>query len=48
MKSNYHRRRNPVLHGDIIKHHHNPTGILVDMALRLVKYNIIKRQRNGS
>jgi len=46
MKTNYHKRK-VITHGDSTKHHHNPTGILVDMALRTLKYNMLMRKKNG-
>jgi hypothetical protein len=48
MKTKYHKRQNPILHGDVISHHPNNTGILVDVLWRAIKYNIIKyKRRNG-
>jgi len=49
MRTKYHKRRNPVLHGDEITHTPNGTAILMDMITRGIKYNIIKyrRKHNG-
>lgn len=45
--NNMNNRWNRRLVGSILSP--NPTGMLVDMVLRIVKYNIIKRnrKRNG-
>ena len=42
MKNRWNRR----MTGSILSP--NPTGVLVDMVLRTLKYNFIKRKRNGS
>lgn len=47
MKTRYHLRDNRIVHGSKFRHTKNPTGILVDMVLRTLKYNKIKKQRNG-
>tara|TARA_B110000503_G_scaffold118416_1_gene179327 strand:+ start:78 stop:227 length:150 start_codon:yes stop_codon:yes gene_type:complete len=49
MKTNYHKRQQKIIHGSDIKHSNNPTGILVDMLIRTLKYNIIKiKRKNGN
>jgi len=47
MKTNYHIRTNKVIHGDSIKHYPSGTAILVHMITRGIKYNCIKKKRNG-
>jgi hypothetical protein len=47
MKTNYHIRTNPVVHGSKITHTPNGTAILVNMITRGIKYNCIKKKRNG-
>jgi len=47
MKTNYHKRQHKILSGSDIKHSNNPTGILLDILIRAIKYNIIKSKKNG-
>jgi len=47
MKTNYHKRRNPIIHGGDISHTPNGTAILVNMIARGIKYNIIKNKRKN-
>jgi len=47
MKTNYHKRINPIVHGSEISHTPNGIGILVNMITRGIKYNIIKNKRKN-
>jgi hypothetical protein len=41
-KEEYYIRKNPIIHGDKLKHYPSGTAILMDIIIRSIKYNYLK------